>query len=522
MNYELSLRIGAWTMFPHAMFRPTKYLNPIVLRLVWFTGLAVAGAVPVLSQQSSLSHSAAQRYTSPVPTGQRAACWAPRQLLHRSVESKVRRDFQGAYRPLPRSATQTHRAADFGKVPRGHVLRRVNLPPDQKLVAFTFDLCEQPFEISGYQGDIVDYLRKHKVPATFFASGKWLLTHPVRAKQVLADPLFEIGNHAWEHRNFRVISSKQQRAEIAGSQRAYQKTYSDLTSKMCFARPAAGVVHHQPARRQTLFRFPFGACTPGAIAQVQRQGLMAIQWDVSSSDPWTGQSVRGMVKTVMRQVRSGSIVLFHANGRGWKTGGAIPILVRRLRAQGYKFVTISQLMEAPGAQLVTSAQCYDSRLGDVNRYDKLARRIEAKADRFYAKFSSGGSRRAQPIRNVSYTPAPAPPTPKQAVGVAPPQVPTSSIGRIAPQSVERNVRRPQIVAPSRNPQRLARPADSSSATLARQSLLPTVGPLRPPANTRPASTNPLVVPPPPPRLVGQGVDSGGHDKEFQRALNPRD
>ncbi len=80
------------------------------------------------------------------------------------------------------------------------VIRRVTLPAGEKLIALTFDLCEISTEVAGYDGAIVDTLRKERVPATFFAGGHWLATHPERARQLAADPLFEIGNHSWSHR----------------------------------------------------------------------------------------------------------------------------------------------------------------------------------------------------------------------------------------------------------------------------------------------------------------------------------
>src|SRR5262249_9464064 len=81
------------------------------------------------------------------------------------------------------------------------VIRRVTLTGDKKLVALTFDLCEQPSEISGYQGGIVDFLRANRIKATFFMGGKWMLSHRERTQQLMSDPLFEVANHTWEHRN---------------------------------------------------------------------------------------------------------------------------------------------------------------------------------------------------------------------------------------------------------------------------------------------------------------------------------
>ena len=84
-------------------------------------------------------------------------------------------------------------------------VRRVDLPPGKKLIALTFDLCEQPGEIAGYDGAIIDYLRHEGIRATFFAGGKWMRSHEERTQQLMADPPFELGNHAEAHRNLRLL-----------------------------------------------------------------------------------------------------------------------------------------------------------------------------------------------------------------------------------------------------------------------------------------------------------------------------
>ncbi|MCH9806704.1 MAG: polysaccharide deacetylase family protein [Alphaproteobacteria bacterium] len=307
-------------------------------------------------------------------------CWTPQQLSGKRGENRIRKWLKAAYKPLP-DGRITPRSSNFK--PTGRAIRRVRLPPGRKLVAFTFDLCEQAYEISGYQGTIVDYLRQQGVQATFFAGGKWMLTHSERAEQIMGDPLFEIGNHAWEHRNFQLLSAQRMRTEIGGTQLAYQRAYDRLRESKCLDRTAQRPAYMNAAPQPSLFRFPFGACTPQAIKAVESFGLHAIQWDVSSSDPWKGQSVKGIVRGVMKRVKPGSIVLFHANGRGWKTDNAIPILIRRLRKEGYKFVKVSELLRQ--GQPVYSTTCYDSRPGDVERYQGLSRSLERTSERFYRK-----------------------------------------------------------------------------------------------------------------------------------------
>ena len=311
-------------------------------------------------------------------------CWSPAQLKHMRSESPIRKRIAAAYR-APLTGTPATIAIGSHFV-RG-AIRRVQLPSNVRKIALSFDLCEQPYEISGYQGDIVDYLRDQKVPATFFASGKWFLTHSERAQQIMADPLFEFGNHAWEHRNFRVLDRGRAQAEINGAQLAYQRTFQKLSQWYCRVPNKAGSADSGVVKEMSLLRFPLGACNKQNLAWVNQSGLMAIQWDISSGDPWKGQTVAGVVNTVVSRARSGSIVLFHANGRGWKTGQALPQILRRLRARGFSFATVSDLLGTPGAMPVVSETCYDARPGDTDRYDALSRKLEQRYQAFYQRFA---------------------------------------------------------------------------------------------------------------------------------------
>ncbi|MCP6059486.1 polysaccharide deacetylase family protein, partial [Klebsiella pneumoniae] len=75
-------------------------------------------------------------------------------------------------------------------------------------------LCEASSEISGYDGALVDYLRAENVAATFFAGGKWLMSHAERGDQLTADHTFEMGNHTWSHANLTVRTGDAMRRQV--------------------------------------------------------------------------------------------------------------------------------------------------------------------------------------------------------------------------------------------------------------------------------------------------------------------
>jgi len=311
--------------------------------------LAVLAAAPAMTYADSSAGDAG------------AVCWRPDALKTTDGERIIRRGGPGVRLPAPIVAATFSRPVPAGM--RGSI-RRVELPPGLKLIALTFDLCEANGEVTGYDGAIVDYLRANGVKATFFSGGKWLENHPERAEQLITDPLFEMGNHTWTHRNLRRLTGQRLIDEILRADVAYARARNRLANRQCMT--ATPVAMTRIPDRVALFRFPFGTCSPAALQAVGDAGLLAIQWDVVTGDPAPGQSAERIARVVLRQARPGSIVVAHANGKGHHTAEALSIFVPKLRAMGYRFVTVSELL-ASGRPVIVDA-CYEVRPGDNDHY----------------------------------------------------------------------------------------------------------------------------------------------------------
>jgi peptidoglycan/xylan/chitin deacetylase (PgdA/CDA1 family) len=335
-----------------------------------FAALAIMTAA-VLAGQHAYSENAVAGNAAPMP-----ACWTSDQLHFRNGDQQVHKRIAASIIDPPRPTTEP-----FSPIPQRGVIRRVKLPPDKKLIALTFDLCETPDEVAGYQGDIVDTLRKNGIRATFFAGGKWMLSHEERAAQLMADPLFSVENHTWEHRDLRLLSGHELNDEINNASLAYATVRGRLIGRQCLA-PDNADIAQRASPRPKLFRFPFGACSPEALDAVAQQGMIAVQWDVSSGDPARGETSPHMTRDVLENVKPGSIVLFHANGRGYNTPAALPLIIDGLKKQGYQFVTVEELLAAGQPDYAQS--CYDNKPGDTNRYDKLARSLDSQYKAFRA------------------------------------------------------------------------------------------------------------------------------------------
>jgi peptidoglycan-N-acetylglucosamine deacetylase len=299
------------------------------------------------------------------------ACWTAAQLAGTAGERAIRR-LKTDPAPPPDWAVRAAATALPSLPPglQGSIRTIEPRDPEARLVALTFDLCEQARERAGYDGGVVDALRSLGVKATFFAGGQWLRSHPERAMQLMADPRFEVGNHAWTHANLRLVEGAPARDQILWTQAQYHVLRHALSERPC-AQTAGPAAMAGVPEWPRVFRFPYGTCNAGALALTAQLGLPAIQWNLVTGDPDQGRSARAIAATVLSGVRRsrGSIVVAHANGRGWHTAEALPLFVPALEREGYRFVTLSELLAA--GEPVAAQECYEERPGDNRRYDAL-------------------------------------------------------------------------------------------------------------------------------------------------------
>ncbi len=188
-------------------------------------------------------------------------------------------------------------------------------------VALTFDACPAV----GFDRGIVHVLTETQTPATFFLSGRWAQTHISATEYLASIPYFEIGEHSWSHPRFTAISIRRLDDEISRT----QTLLTQLTG-----------------RAPALFRFPYGAYSPRTVQEIDRLGLVPIQWDVVSGDPMKSMTARLIAQRVLSQTQNGSIIIMHVNGRGWHSAEALPVIIADLKGRGFQFVTVSDLLKA--------------------------------------------------------------------------------------------------------------------------------------------------------------------------------
>lgn len=189
---------------------------------------------------------------------------------------------------------------------------------DSKLIALTFDISwgeKRPEPIIQILKD------KGITNATFFLSSPWSKAHPEIVKQIV-DAGFEIGSHGHKHVNYSTLSDEEIRKQI---QTAHQ------------------ILKETTGQTPTLIRMPNGDFDKRVLRIANQLGYTVIQWDTDSLD-WMNKGVNNIINRVLTKAHPGDIVLMHASDSCKQTHEALPVIIDKLREQGYKFVTVSQLI----------------------------------------------------------------------------------------------------------------------------------------------------------------------------------
>ncbi|WP_214700884.1 LysM peptidoglycan-binding domain-containing protein [Exiguobacterium sp. s57] len=206
-----------------------------------------------------------------------------------------------------------------------------------KVVALTFD--------DGADGantnKILDILAKNNVKATFFLTGSGANNHPQYIKNIAAKG-HQLGNHSYTHPDFTKLNATQMKSELDRTE-ALITSFTGKTTK-------------------PIFRAPFGAVNSAVLNGVGAAGYgYTIQWNIDTID-WKGLTASQINTKVQTNIKPGSIVLMHTGAGAPGTPLALPTMISQLKAKGYQFVTVSQLL---AYQNTSTNKTYTVKSGDT-------------------------------------------------------------------------------------------------------------------------------------------------------------
>ena len=187
---------------------------------------------------------------------------------------------------------------------------------------------------SGYDRDLIDFLRQWRVPATLFINSRWIDTNPGIFSELATDPLFEIGNHGTQHRPLSV--SGRSAYGIAGT-RNVGEVYDEIVMNRD---KLARLLGHVPR----FFRPGTAYCDDVALRIVTDLGERAVGFTVNGDAGATYTPAQ--VEQAVLGVGPGSIVIAHMNHPGAGTARGMAAAIPRLLSVGFAFTRLSEAIPA--------------------------------------------------------------------------------------------------------------------------------------------------------------------------------
>ncbi|WML46458.1 delta-lactam-biosynthetic de-N-acetylase [Neobacillus sp. PS3-40] len=176
---------------------------------------------------------------------------------------------------------------------------------------------------NGYTEQILDVLKKEKVPATFFVTGHYLQSAPGIVKRMVKEGHI-VGNHSWFHPDLTTNSDADIRDEELNTVREKTK---ELTGQkeMHYLRPPRGVFSER------------------TLKVAKEEGYIHVMWSLAYVD-WYVNQQKGWeyaYTNIMKQVHPGAVMLLHTVSKD--NAEALEKVIKDLKKKGYKFKSLDDL-----------------------------------------------------------------------------------------------------------------------------------------------------------------------------------
>jgi peptidoglycan-N-acetylglucosamine deacetylase len=198
-------------------------------------------------------------------------------------------------------------------------------PPDTRYIALTFD--DGPSKNTTPK--LLDILKKYDVLATFYVLGASVEQFPDILKRISTDG-HEIGNHSWDHKDFTKLGTGEILQQIEKTDALIQKTIWIFPKTL---RPPYGAYNRQ-------------------VSDIAKRPI--ILWNTDSFD-WKNRKIDSNIANVLEQSQEASIILLHDIHQS--SVDSVETIIIKLTEAGYKFVTVSKLLEIYQTEAVGTKFC---------------------------------------------------------------------------------------------------------------------------------------------------------------------
>ena len=191
---------------------------------------------------------------------------------------------------------------------------------DEKILYLTFDAGYE----NGCTAAILDALKKHQAPATFFLVGNYLETCPELVKRMTAEG-HTVGNHTYHHPDMSKISTKE---SFSKELQDLEKLYEQVTG--------------EPMKKY--YRPPQGKYSESNLKMAQELGYSTFFWSLAYVDWYEDKqpTKEEAFKKLLGRIHPGAVVLLHSIS---KTNGEIlDELLTKWEEMGYRFASLDELI----------------------------------------------------------------------------------------------------------------------------------------------------------------------------------
>jgi peptidoglycan/xylan/chitin deacetylase (PgdA/CDA1 family) len=200
---------------------------------------------------------------------------------------------------------------------------------NQKMIAFSFDACGGE-KGTGFDKELIDYLKKERIPATFFITGRWIDAHFSTFLNMSQDSLFEIENHGLNHKP----------CSIDGESEYGIHGTSDVADAFDEVEGNARKIEAITGRKPSLYRSATAYIDEACASMASQLGITAISFQVLSGDAVPNTPISVLSENILKNAKPGAIVIMHMNHPEWNIYEALQLVVPALRRMGYTFIKL--------------------------------------------------------------------------------------------------------------------------------------------------------------------------------------
>ena len=214
----------------------------------------------------------------------------------------------------------------------------LDLPDDAGVTALTLDACG-----GAYDADLVDFLVERRIPATIFATRKWLRRNPVALAQLVEHgDLFDIENHGANHvpafiGKDKLVYGIPGELDVAHLKREVSQ--------------GASAVKKATGADPRWYRGATGEYDSESLKVIEQMGYRVAGFSVNAD---SGASLsKPRIVARLRKVRSGDIIIAHVNRPQSDTAEGLAVGLKALQERGFRFVKLDDFQVRPLRPLLT-------------------------------------------------------------------------------------------------------------------------------------------------------------------------